>query len=103
MNMTATSKRVTRYARSISKKLNDDDYSLWFDFTHVDGTEVQLTSCLYESVLEDPNDPDSDPWIIIWTKNHGMLMYNENELTTWQSGYMDDRNIYSGNLLILPV
>ena len=100
--MSMTSKQVGVYARKVSKKLSTEDFTLWFKFTHADGSSMSFDNCLYEQIDENPELPKSRAWIVIWTKNHGAFIYPEDELTDWDGGEQSDLE-NPATYLVLPV
>ena len=84
-----TKTAVRDYAKHVKRcHLSSDDYCKWIELEHNDGSEIYFTNCALEYFSE--TDDAIDKWLIIWTKNHGIFLYDERKLACWNCGDMED-------------
>jgi hypothetical protein len=82
-----TFEQAYEYAGNRGKDITAEDFDSWIEIDHEDGSELYFECCSFEFI--DSNNGE-DAWLVLWTQNHGYVVYPIESLLSWQGGEMTE-------------
>jgi hypothetical protein len=82
-----TFEQVYDYAKNRGKSVSIDEFDSWLEIAHTDGSEFYFECCFFEFIESKDND---NAWLLLWSQNHGFIIYPENDLISWEGGEICD-------------